>query len=223
MNDRPTYEQFLRDVSKHKLTVAMDHGVNRILKFNDGSFNMAFQIVTFPGHLVYTGDMGTYTFQRIFDMFQFFRRAEPSDPDGKYRINPQYWSEKVLSQDRHHAITNYDHDLFVEAVKEDVRDYIESNPDCDPDRLTEEVEDDLLRETFSNAQQAMEAVSRFEYTVPSEVLTGGLSFQSRKKLWIFQDFYEHRLESYSYHFIWCCYALVWGIAQYDAQKEASAK
>ena len=217
MNDRPTYEQFLKDVSKHKLTIVMDEGVNRILKFNDGSFNMAFQIVTFPGHLVYTGDMGTYTFERIEDMLQFFRR-DTSDTDGRYRINPQYWSEKVLAQDRHHAITHYDHDLFVEAIKEDVKDYIESNPDCDPDRLTEEVEDDLLRDTFSNAQQAIEAVNRFEYTVPCTIKAGSYTLPSRKRLWVFQDFYEHRLESYSYHFIWCCYALVWGIAQYDAMK-----
>ena len=29
------------------------------------------------------------------------------------------------------------------------------------------------------------------------------------------DFWEVNLYQYTYHFVWCCYAIVWGIHQYD--------
>jgi hypothetical protein len=39
----------------------------------------------------------------------------------------------------------------------------------------------------------------------------------------FTDFFEHSLEDYTFHYIWCCYALVWGIRQYDAAQSANSK
>ena len=35
--------------------------------------------------------------------------------------------------------------------------------------------------------------------------------------WSFTDLFDHRFTSYTYHFIWCCYAIAWGIAQYDRE------
>jgi len=35
---------------------------------------------------------------------------------------------------------------------------------------------------------------------------------------VFPDFYEVDSEDYSHRFVWCCYALAWGIEQYDAAK-----
>jgi len=34
----------------------------------------------------------------------------------------------------------------------------------------------------------------------------------------FQDVWEIDMTAYSYHFIWCCYAIAWGIQQYEAKK-----
>jgi hypothetical protein len=31
----------------------------------------------------------------------------------------------------------------------------------------------------------------------------------------FTDFWEVNLHEYTYRFIWCCYAMVWGIRKYD--------
>jgi hypothetical protein len=34
----------------------------------------------------------------------------------------------------------------------------------------------------------------------------------------FADFWECNSDEYTSRFIWCCYALSWGIKQYDATK-----
>ena len=28
-------------------------------------------------------------------------------------------------------------------------------------------------------------------------------------------FMDHTCEEYTYHFVWCCYAIAWGISEYD--------
>ena len=67
-------EQFLRDVAEHTMTVIREDGVSRHIRFaKPGTSCMHFDLITWPGYLCYTGDMGTYVFQRLTDMFEFFR------------------------------------------------------------------------------------------------------------------------------------------------------
>ena len=69
-----TEQIFLRDISMHQMSVLRDDGVNRHIRFKTpGTNSMYFDIITWPGFLCYTGDMGTYVFRRLEDMFQFFR------------------------------------------------------------------------------------------------------------------------------------------------------
>jgi len=35
----------------------------------------------------------------------------------------------------------------------------------------------------------------------------------------FEDFWEIDCHDYTYSFVWCCYAIAWGIQVYDAAKE----
>ena len=85
------YERFAKDVADHQMTVLMDIGVYRHLMFKkpDRSEHW-FEIVTTPGMLVIRGDMETWVFSRIPDMFNFFRGK-----DGE--INADYWQEKLLA------------------------------------------------------------------------------------------------------------------------------
>lgn len=48
-------------------------------------------------YLCYTGDMGTYVFQRLTDMFEFFRtdREYKKRNGGKLAVNLSYWGEKL--------------------------------------------------------------------------------------------------------------------------------
>lgn len=74
MSDQCTEKRFLGDVAKHQMTILRDDGVNRHVRFKQpNSSNMFFDLITWPGCLCYTGDMGTYVFRRLEDMFEFFR------------------------------------------------------------------------------------------------------------------------------------------------------
>jgi hypothetical protein len=114
-------------------------------------------------------------------------------------INPEYWAEKCEAADRRtKGLDVYDADLFRKCVQQDFESYFE---DCDdPEakaRCWQEIEETVL--TAENEHEAFERTSQFECE----------GFE-------FSDFWEHNLRSWSYHFIWCCYAIAWGIRQYDA-------
>lgn len=87
----PSVEVFLKDVSDHKMEIALDSGTYRHLKFkqSNNSWNMHYSLVTWPGYLCICGDMGTWTFARLPDMFDFFRSPR------EMAINPSYWAEKL--------------------------------------------------------------------------------------------------------------------------------
>ena len=88
-----TEEQFLKDVAAHKMSaLELDVGIHRHLRFiQPATNNMWFDIVTWPGSLTIHGDMGTWSFSRLPDMFNFFRGN---------RINASSWSEKITSESR---------------------------------------------------------------------------------------------------------------------------
>jgi hypothetical protein len=74
-----TAEQFLKDVATHSMKVERDDGVYRHLKFRgpeSNSWNLWFDIITWPQCLVINGDMGSWTFARVNDMFTFFRHGQ---------------------------------------------------------------------------------------------------------------------------------------------------
>lgn len=81
--------RFNKDVANHEMTVLHDDGVYRHLRFKAPETGVHwFDIVTWPGNLTVTGDMGTYQFAREPDMFTWF------SPD---EINPSYWAEKLAA------------------------------------------------------------------------------------------------------------------------------
>src|ERR1035438_10338294 len=74
MDNKKQPESFLADVAEHAMAVMQDNGVYRHLRFRKpGSSNMWFDLITWPGSLVISGDMGTWAFSRVEDMFAFFR------------------------------------------------------------------------------------------------------------------------------------------------------
>jgi hypothetical protein len=199
-SNRLTQDRFLSDVAQHQMTVLLDNGLYRHVRFQrPGTTCMHFDLVTYPGYLVYSGDMGNFLFERSRDMFGFFRakRAE-GDP----AINPQYWSEKLEAHDRHGGFEKFDMECFKAAVKRDFDQHWEDAEDTEArDECWAEVEDKVL-----GAEDEWEAV-----TAIRDFQCGDFSFA---------DFFEHRLNSYTRRFIWCCYALAWGIQKYDEAKAA---
>lgn len=195
-------DYFNRDIAQHEMTVIRDDGVNRHIRFQKpGTMCMHFDLITWPGYLCYTGDMGTYVFRRLEDMFQFFRR---DDGRPEYSIDLRYWAEKLESIDKGDGFQEFSADAFRAAVK----DYFEDATD-DDDAWTPERKKELWSEIESNILDRLEdegehgvflALRDFRYD----------SFE-------FVD-WERSCKEYTHRFLWCCHALEWAIGVYDAAK-----
>lgn len=185
-----TQEDFLKDVATHEMKILRDDGVHRHIQFRKpGTYCMGFDLITWPGYLCYTGDMGTYVFTRLEDMFQFFRRRDES-----YAIDKRYWAEKCVAADRD-GIKEYSADKFRAVVA---------------DRLEQAEASEELRKAV--AEEVL-PFCEFEH----EARDAANSFESDAHL--FQDFWESDLTVFTGRFTWCCYALGWAIKVYDQSKE----
>jgi len=226
MNTRKTdpLAAFLRDVAQHEMHVLADDGVRRHIRFKKpDSIDMHFDLITWPGMLCYTGDMGTYVFQRLNDMFEFFRANGRLD-----RIDHSYWAEKIEAADRD-AVKKHSHDKFVRQINDWVDQRAEGDkPDDDePERLAlwaaayaelrAEVESEVLC-ADDNEVRCFDAANNFMHEGDA-----WRAFHGAGAKFEFTDFWEVDSTEYTHRFLWCCYALVWGIKKYDdARQEIAA-
>lgn len=197
--------KFLRYVRDHRIEVLHDQGVHRCIRFaKPGSNIHSFTLTTWPGHLCISGDMNTYVFARLYDMFKFFR----SEDSPHWRINPDYWSEKLQAETCSHDEYRghvYSPSAYREAVIYRVVDHMRSELSSEPKKrreLINAIRDDLLDYAEDTSRDKV-----IQRTIDFKM--HGLSFE---------DFWEHRLTEPSHHFLWACCAITWGIEYYDAEK-----
>lgn len=200
------FAQFNEDVALHSVMVLRDDGLYRHLRCSAGSYHMQFDVVTWPGHLAYCGDMGSYVFTRLPDMFEFFRGRLGAV------VDRGYIAEKAVAADASDGICSFCSELFRAAVKDDFDQFVEyqSLSKEEADELWEAIEDDVLSSEDVEAD-AVDAAMSFRWAPE-----GRSSHKGRE---VFCDFWEHRLREFTPRFIWCCYAIPWSIAQYDAASE----
>ena len=126
--ERADEARFFKDVEKHKIQVLKDDGVYRHVRFKQpDSMNMHFDLITYPGGLLYTGDMGTFVFWHIHDMFEFFRNNDEKkwlDELGlTLYTNHSYWSEKLIASNCSGRFegksTEFNAERFKEVIIED--------------------------------------------------------------------------------------------------------
>lgn len=208
--------RFISDVCHHRMTVLQDNDVYRHLRFaQPGTSCYHFDIVTWPGYLAVTGDMGTWTFSRTRDMFNFFGGAFEKG------VNAGYWSEKLeagAGRSAHDDLAQeYDHDEFCASLKEQLSTYFEEDDEDEPDvdwddesdepdsdkAKIREIVRDLCNENHQNAELASHAV--YEAYWPECVNTWELCSDITYK-------------TYSVHFLWILHAIVWGIGKYHNTK-----
>ena len=219
-----TEERFLRDVAKHEMTVIRDDGVHRHIRFKQpDSSMMFFDLITWPGFLCYCGDMGTYVFQRTQDMFGFFRKNGRLDG-----IDHRYWAEKIEAADRT-GVEKHTHDEFTRQINDWVDQQAEGDkPDDDePEQLAlwaeayaelrAAVESEVLS-ADSNEVRCFDAANDFTHAGDA-----WKAFHGPNAKFQFTDFWEVDTKEYTPHFLGCCYALAWGIEQYDAAKRLAAE
>ena len=203
---RALSEEFLADVAGHRLIVLHNDGLYRHLRFKamQNGWHMWFDLVTWPGHLTVNGDMGTWTFARMEDMFNFFRQGD------KLTINPDYWAGKSRhgTNGGRNSCKEWDADLFRERLTKQLSEYY-SYEGADLAVLTKALRDDVLG--ADSRCDLFIAAREFSYR-----FADGRTFQF--------DLCELPTgEDYSYQFRWCLYGIVWGIQQYDKLQSANAE
>ncbi len=216
--------RFVKDIATHEMEIIHDDGVSRHIRFMRPSTSAYwFDIITWPGALTIDGDMGTFVFKRLHDMFEFFRAdIQHGDNTGReHFINPGYWSEKLAAVCRH-GYEKFEPEVFRKRVKEEFDQWVESEkPDDDSSRFLREefelvakhvwacLEDEVLCAADDGDIRAYDAAHGFTFD------QDGWQFDMR-------DCWEWNCKEYSFHFIWCCYAVVWGIQKYDDAKKGGA-
>jgi hypothetical protein len=198
---RNSVAQFALDIANHECRIVRDDGVYRHVRFSNPScrFNQWFDLVTWPGSLCFAGDMGTYVFARLTDMFEFFRL------DGR-RTEPDlgYWAEKCQAKDRD-GVEEFCPDLFKNNVARAFRQWTEDfnledrKQRDERQELWAEIKTDVLSWADDGEQAAIGAACNFIW----------------KDRYPFQDFYEYDSRVYTHRFQWCCHAIPWGIGKYD--------
>ncbi|MGI5144826.1 hypothetical protein ACQEVC_45665 [Plantactinospora sp. CA-294935] len=229
--EREIADRFVRDTADHTLTVLHDDGLYRHLRCAkpDSSFYW-FEIITWPGSLVFRGDMDCApVFSRVADMFAFFR----SDSG---RINPGYWAEKLPDAGR--STQKYSEDMLREHIEGCLKEYAEEYPQHKSDYVTAKHQFDTADWADRWPMKSSGPREPYEPKTPAEIRQlvedydsdGMLShsdgardlLRDLEKAGVCSDTWEWDLTDWDWPFLWACHAIVWAIRQYDKQRPAEA-
>lgn len=214
-------ERFESDTAEHKMTILHDDGLYRHLRFQKpGTSIYWFDIVTWPGRLVICGDCEDYMFSRLTDMFEFFAGARQAPG-----INPHYWSEKLQGPGRDRGRS-----FSWDALRATVIEWFEQISDSEDLRLREQIalaealEERVLHDPVYACQvdderEAHRLLGEFEWHDPEN--HPDRHRYGREGLRIYEP-YDYDLRDYDWSFLWCCWAIVWGIGQYRQATVAAA-
>ncbi len=196
-------ERFLKNVQQHEIEIMKDDGVYRhVICKRPGSGTYRFDLITIPGHLFVTGDMGCWTFSRTEDMFDFFI-AGNNDFNKEHIINPHYWAKKVKSVSTISKIKEYSSDLLFNKVVIYFNRHTENFSKEKKEELWGEIKDNILDYINNHQQVIYRRINDFYF-----------------KGFEFINFFERDDDSeFTFHYIWVCYAIVWGILEYKKVKE----
>lgn len=204
--------QFDAEVTEHQMTVLHDDGLYRHIKFARPDTNCwRFDLVTWPGHLAISGDLQSYTFARLPDMFDFF--DEP-------RINPHYWAQKVVAG--RERTMEYSPELARQLV---VEHFMEARHYRDEPNLPlwQAIRQQVLSRLDEDEREARDAIDGFAYYLPDTPRKKSEDFKPevirrrsivRHANFQFDDAWEWDLRDYDHHFLLICHAIRWGISKY---------
>ncbi|GAA4924681.1 hypothetical protein [Nesterenkonia rhizosphaerae] len=195
---------FTRDTDNHVMHVLHDVGLNRHLHFRpaEGARFHWFDLITWTGGLTITGDMGTYTFRRIDDMFEFFTR----------RVNSSYWAEKLQNGTTGGGdeVRKHDADTFKLWLLQTFWHWSRDHED------TSEVTAawQSIREAILDTYAFLNMESRDDCITALQEHSGPAADH-------YTDCWEADWTKYDYHFEWCLAAILTGIRTYKEWKVAA--
>ena len=195
------YAEFTERIASHTVTVLRDDGLYRHLRCRAHGYAYSFDIITWPGYLAYVGDMGSFVFSRLPDMFEFFREKESP------LVDRQYFAEKAVAADKHDGIRKFSEERFKVVVKEDFATFTDGWTDEERAELWSEVEDRVLVFLDEGYSSVMRAALDLTATHEGRTLP------------VFPELWDTSMEEYTPRFWWCCYAIPWAVARYDGLKD----
>ncbi|BDZ52404.1 hypothetical protein GCM10025867_46450 (plasmid) [Frondihabitans sucicola] len=194
--------RFESEVKAHQMTILKDDGLYRHLSFrNPDNGGYWFDILTWPGSLVIAADMGSFTFRREPDMFEWFGT-------GSF-IEYPYLSQKVVAVDARMGLREYDMTIFASRVLDYVVEHTQEMPQGD----RQSVIDDVLARVILTEDYATQCEEGAREAILDYPGLNGFQFE-RDVDWKFDDF--------SAAFTWCCHAIRHGILAYRDAKTAPA-
>lgn len=209
---RRAREHFTASVGDHQMTVLLDtlddHTPYRHVRFAAPDTAIwSWNLVTWPGHLSISGDIGGFTFRRLHDMFAFFR--------GGRDINPQYWGEKTVAGPprTEYGRSRFSDERYVESVRDHLSWAEDDYTSAEFAQLKAAAHAELLDELPTCYEEAYERLDSFSWTpapIRPEDLTNSRPFH-------FSDVWEWNLGGYDHHFLISCYAIQWGVNKYLAE------
>lgn len=205
MSDYPEIAaRFARETANHKMTVLLDDGLYRHLRFMNGGDLYWYDISTTPGQLTFSGDGDSFVFRLAPDMFDMFRQSADSGD-----INATYWAEKCRSGNAR----SYSRERFEECVWKQV---------AEREQYYRALRDDVQHEIFDGEQfnvdyeaDALMAVLGYRYHLVKDRNDRGNWDTFR-----FRRIHDWELRDFDWWFLFACFAIKDAIAQYDAAKAA---
>lgn len=201
---RESFNRYVAD-GTHAMTILREDGIYRHLRFRKPDRGEYwFDLITWPGYLTITGDMGCYTFARVEDMFTFFTGY----------INNDYWAEKEQGRSRH-ELKEHDEDSFRAWV---LQDFWGASRHLEPAQAkqwwTMLLDEVLGKHVYASMSTPDDCVD----------LLRNLGDQQEDQ-WIrehYDDCWEASWSVYPWHLEMCLAAIVTGIRTYRAHQHAVA-
>lgn len=190
---------FNGNTAEHVMSVLHDDGLYRHLRFSKpGTSIYRFDLITWPGYLTITGDLGTYTFARLEDMLDFFTGY----------INSGYWAEKLKNgvSGGNRSVEEHDPEAFRAWVIRDFWEYSRELEPKDARHWWESLRSEVLEGFVDLYSQrgCLDALS--DVNAPEGH---------------YQEAYEVDWTRYPVQFELCLAGIVTGIRTYRAQQEAT--
>lgn len=177
--------RIVNDLANHTISVLRNDGMYRHWRCQKpGTWCMGFDIVTWPGSLCFTGDMGTYLFQRTNDMVAFMRDS---------CMSYSYAAEKCVAHDG--RLEAWSPEVFHEVMDERLR-------ESDDGQYTVMIAGERKQRSIATT---IEDIKRAYADYESEHDAIKAMYESR--LWDGCDLPS--CKTYTFHFLWCLHAIHW--------------
>lgn len=192
------WSYFRSHISDHVLEVVHDDGVYRhVVMGKPGTSIWSWSIVTWPGHLAVSGDIGDgFMFARERDMVGFFAAGLGTCGDGGPRINPGYWAEKLQGPCRSGAF-EFSEKKFMAEVRGTVAEHIES--------------EGLSGEAAAELEKVIEDAEW--YSGDKHAALDWAYNHDRQDLFG-MDFIESGFDDFDVHFLYACFAIAVTVREY---------